>query len=149
MSNSTHWKIDPGQNLHTDPDRPRNRREGGQGPRQTGRPPVKTPRNLPTPSMLDNKVEVGVHINPNGNKLASEKTYPLGTQMEVYDAELHGIGRRIRSAILLTHRQTKRHLDPHRHPGSHQTSGHSGPRPRPRNSNRSLQSQPRHQSAQQ
>ena len=42
-------------------------------------------------SMLGNSVGAGVHISPESNQPAIENTYPLGTQMEVYDEELYGI----------------------------------------------------------
>jgi len=42
-------------------------------------------------SMLENSVGTGVYISPGSNQPAIENRYPLGTQMEVYDAEHYGI----------------------------------------------------------
>ena len=109
MSNSTHWKNAP------------------RGPKPSYRPGIKEkeakahvrqayllskrPQNLLTytdGSMLDSKVGVGVHINPNGNQLASEKTHPLGTRVEVYDVELHGIRRAADCALRIFQLTSKR-----------------------------------------
>jgi len=53
-------------------------------------------------------VGAGVYISPGPNQPAIENTYPLGTQMEVYDAELNGIRQAAEHALKFCRRTRKR-----------------------------------------
>jgi ribonuclease HI len=59
-------------------------------------------------SMLADNVGAGVYISPGSNQPAIENTYPLGTQMEVYDAELYGIRQAAEHALKFCRRTRKR-----------------------------------------